>query len=158
MRKRIISKSAQEERGSSNVQNWLNLEELVEVEISSEDEAHPVEAALLTGNVSGWRAGGSGEQTIRLVFNHPHSVKRIMLKFEEAGIERTQEFALRWSDANGRFQEIARQQWNFSPEGATSEVENYHVELADVKVLELNIKPDISGGDAVATMQALRIA
>lgn len=158
MRKRIISNSVLEEQGKSTVQKWLNIDKLVEVEISSEDEAHPIEYALLPGNVSGWRAVDSGEQTLRLVFNHPQSIKRIMLKFEEPGIERTQEYVLRWSNESGQLNEIVRQQWNFSPKGATSEIENHHVELADVKVLELTINPDISGGNSFATLRELRIA
>ncbi len=158
MRKRIISSSALEEQGKSTFQKWLKLDELVEVEISSEDEAHPIESALLSGSVSGWRAVDAGEQTIRLVFNHPQSIKRIMLKFEEPDIERTQEYVLRWSSESGQPHEIVRQQWNFSPRGTTNETENHHVELSDVKVLELSIKPDISGGNSLATLQELRIA
>jgi hypothetical protein len=158
MRKRIISNSNQEEQKKSMVQNWLNLEALVDVEISSEDEAHPIESALLPGNVSGWRAADPGEQTIRLVFLQPQSIERIMLKFEGHGIERTQEYVLRCSFGSGQFQEIVRQQWNFSPNGADSEIENHHVELFDIKVLELIINPDISRGNAFATLQELRIA
>ena len=158
MRKRIISSSVLEEQVKSTVQNWLNIEELVEVEVSSEDEAHPIESALLSGSGSGWRAVDSGEQTIRLVFNHPQSIKSIMLKFEEPGIERTQEYVLRWSNESGQPHEIVRQQWNFSSKGATNEIENHHVELSDVKVLELSINPDISGGNSIATLRELRIA
>jgi len=55
-------------------------------------------------------------QTIRLIFDEPQSLRRIALVFEETEIERTQDFVLRWSgDCGGSFQEIVRQQWNFSP-------------------------------------------
>jgi hypothetical protein len=158
MRKRIIRSSVQEEQEKSTVVNWLNIDELVEVEISSEDEAHPVEYALLSGSVSGWRAAESGEQTIRLVFNHPVNIKRIMLKFDEPDIERTQEYVLRWSNESGELQEIVKQQWNFSPDGATKEIENHHVDLPGVKILELTITPDISGGNSFATLDELRVA
>ncbi len=158
MRKRIISSSVLEEQDKSTVQKWLNIEELVEVEVSSEDEAHPIESALLPGSVSGWRAVDSGKQIIRLLFNHPQSINRIMLKFEEPGIERTQEYVLSWSNESGQPHEIVRQQWNFSPDGASNEIENHHVELSNVKVLELNINPDISGGNSIATLRELRIA
>jgi hypothetical protein len=158
MRKRIISSSAQEDQDTATEQSWLNIEELVEVEVSSEDEAHPVEFALLPGNDSGWRAAVPGEQTIRLIFNQPQSIQQIMLKFVETGLTRTQQYVLCWSAEGGPLQEIVRQQWNFSPDGTTSEVEHHHVALTAVKKLELTIIPDISGGKACATLEQLRIA
>src|SRR5262249_13099370 len=125
----------------------------------SEDAAHPIESALLPGRASGWRAAGPGKQTIRLLFNHPQRLRRIWMNFLEPGTERTQEYVLRWSPDSGRsFRAIVRQQWNFSPQGATSETEDHHVELPAVTVLELNIIPDISGGNAVASLAQLRLA
>ena len=50
---------------------WLDLEDLVEVELTSEGVAHPIEAALLPAGESGWRAAEPGEQTIRLLFHEP---------------------------------------------------------------------------------------
>jgi hypothetical protein len=156
MRKRIIT--AQLETDSSE-HVWLNLEELVEVEVSSEDPAQPIENALLPVQNRGWRAAVAGEQIIRLVFDYAQSLRQIRLKFEETQQERTQEFVLRWSADHGQsFREIVRQQWNFNPQGATTEVENLHVELAHVTVLELIIIPDISRGPAHATLEQLRLA
>jgi hypothetical protein len=51
-----------------------------------------------------------------------------------------------------------RQQFTFAPPGTTREREDYAVNLVDVSALELSIVPDISGGDAVATLQQFRIA
>ena len=51
-----------------------------------------------------------------------------------------------------------RQQWNFSPPETTREIEEYHVELSDVTVLELVIVPDISGGAARASLKTLRVS
>jgi hypothetical protein len=51
-----------------------------------------------------------------------------------------------------------RQQYNFSPPVMTREIEDYTVELVGVSVLELSIVPDISGGDARASVAQLRIA
>jgi nuclear transport factor 2 (NTF2) superfamily protein len=77
----------------------------------------------------------------------------------EPRTERTQEYVLRWSPDSGQsFREIARQQWNFSPQGATSETEDHHVELPAVTVLELSIIPDTSGGNAFASLAQLRLA
>ena len=158
MHKRIINDSAKEEQQQQSDQKWLNIESLVEVEISSEDAEFPIESALLSGNVSGWRALEPGEQIIRLVFIDPHNIKTVMLNFDESNVERTQEYVLCWSNEDGVKHEILKQQWNFSPMGATKQIESHHVNLSNVKVLELSILPDISGGDALATLQAMRIA
>jgi hypothetical protein len=141
------------------VEDWLDLDFLAQLEITSEDAAHPIESALLPGRSSGWRAAGPGAQTIRLLFAHPQRLRRIWLEFVEPVTERTQEFVMRWSqDGEQSFREIVRQQWNFSTQGATRETEDYRVDLSRVTVLELNIIPDISGGNAHASLAQLRLA
>lgn len=156
MRKRIID-SIQQETASSD-QDWLNVEGLAEVEVTSEDAAHPIESALLPGVASGWRAAGPGKQVIRLRFSQPQPLRRIRLNFVEPRTERTQEYVLRWSADDGQsFREIVRQQWNFSPQGAPSETEVHHVELPAVTVLELSIIPDTRGGNAIASLAQLRL-
>ena len=82
MRKRIIAPVQQET--ASPDQDWLNVEGLAEVEITSEDPAHPIESALLPSGASGWRAAGPGTQTIRLLFTNPQRLRRIWLSFVEA--------------------------------------------------------------------------
>jgi hypothetical protein len=157
MHKRIITRIQQE--AASLDQDWLNIEGLAEVEITSEDAAHPIESALLPGRVSGWRAAGPGKQTIRLLFANLQRLRRIWLNFVEPRTERTQEYVLPWSpDGRQSYREIVWQQWNFSPQGATSEREDLHVELSAVTVLELSIIPDTSGGNAFATLAQLRLA
>ena len=157
MRKRIITPVQQETAPLD--QDWLNMEGLAEVEITSEDSGHPIESALLPGRASGWRAAGPGKQTIRLLFANPQRLRRIRLNFVESRTERTQEYVLRWSPDGGQsYREIVRQQWNFSTQGATSETEDLHVELSAVTVLELSIIPDISGGNAFASLAHLRLA
>jgi hypothetical protein len=157
MRKRIIAKVQQE--AAAPGQDWLPVEGLAEVEITSEDAAHPIESALLPGRVSGWRAAEPGTQTIRLLFDSPQRLRRIRLDFVETRAERTQEYVLRWSPDGGRsFREIARQQWNFSPQGATRQTQDHQVELPAVTVLELSIIPDISGVYALASLAQLRLA
>lgn len=158
MRKRIIETAPPQDLPAGK--SWLDLEAVAEVEITSEAPEYPIENALLPhGDGSGWRAAHPGEQTIRLVFDTPQRIRRIGLEFGDASTERTQEFALRWSADGGRsFTEIVRQQWNFSRTGATSETEDYQVDLQDVSVLELVIVPDISGGEARASLTRLRLA
>jgi hypothetical protein len=157
MRKRLISAIPHERVPSDS--GGLDLAELGMVEITSEDEAYPIECALQLGERRGWRAAAAGSQVIRLLFDQPQKLKRIWLVFEETEIERTQEFTLRWSPDHGRsFREIVRQQWNFSPPGTVREIEDYTVELFDVTVLELEILPDKSGGTARAPLASLRLA
>ena len=86
-------------------------------------------------------------------------MRQIRLDFVETVTERMQEYTLRWSADDGQsFREIVRQQWNFSPRGATSEIEEHHVDLPAVTVLELSIVPDTSGGNAIASLQQMRLA
>jgi hypothetical protein len=157
MRKRIINLSSQ--TNESSEQGWLNLEHLIEVEVTSEEPHHPIEHALLSGQESGWRAEYPGEQTIRIVFDRPRRIKRIRLRFNETEIERTQEFALRWAgERDEQPREVVRQQYNFSPPNTTLEVENYEVDLDGLRILELRIIPDISGRNVCASLAQLRLA
>ena len=158
MRKRIIP-TAQQQPPQLPDEGWLDLERLADVELTSEDSAYPIESALLPISGSGWRAATAGVQTIRLVFTIPQQICRIRLEFVEPVTERTQQFVLRWSADGGKsFREIVRQQWNFSPHGARQETEDYHVDLSDVSMFELNIIPDMSGGDARASLARLCLA
>ena len=125
----------------------------------SEEKDYPVESALVSGEMRGWRAADPGTQTIRLIFDQPQRLGRISLVFEENEIKRTQEFVLRWSPDGGRsFRDIVRQQWNFSPPDTVREVEEYQVELSDVTALELIIVPNNSGGAARASLKSLRLS
>ena len=157
MRKSIITPAGRAEPTPPG--DWLDLDQLARVEITSENPEYPVESALLPGGGPGWRAAGPGPQTIRLRFDRPRRVRRIRLRFAEPAATRTQEFVLRWAAAaGGPTEEIVRQQWTFSPDGSTDETEDYRVDLWDVAVLELWINPDISGGDARASLAELRLA
>ena len=155
MRKRLITPTPETVR--SRGEGWLEIERVAIVEITSEEKDYPVEAAFVSGETPGWRAAEPGPQTIRLVFDQPQRLKRILLVFEEKETGRTQEFVLRWSsDGGSSFREIVRQQWNFSPE-TIREVEKYQVELSNVTVLELAIVPNTSGGSARASLKSLRL-
>jgi hypothetical protein len=157
MRKRLISPTLETVR--SRTEGWLDVERAATVEITSEEKEFPVESAFASGEAQGWRAAEAGPQTIRLVFDRPHELKRISLVFEESETTRTQEFVLRWSsDSGNSFREIVRQQWNFSPPETTREVEEYQVELSGITVLQLTIVPNISGGTARASLKSLRLS
>src|ERR1700722_6397011 len=157
MRKRIGTETPEAPPGGA--EQWLDLNSVAEVEVTSEDPAHPIEHALTPGHDGGWRAAGPGEQTIRLLFDAPQRIRRIQLLFIESQVERAQEFALGWGAGEGQPpREIVRQQYHFSPSGAVRELEDYRVELDGVQSLELRITPDTSRGPARASLEQLRLA
>ena len=138
---------------------WLDIENIAQVEVTSEDPAHPIERAIMLDSTSGWRAGESGEQIIRLVFDEPQNIATLRLVFFDDRNERDQEFSIHWSQCEGGGQKhIVRQQYNFSPDGAIQEREQFAVELHEAKILELRIIPDRGGGGALASLEELRVA
>lgn len=157
MRKRIVGPHGAGAGGESE-QGWLDLEQIATVEVTSEHPGFPIESALASRLGPGWRASQKGAQQIRIIFDEPASLHRIQLRFDEAECERTQEFTIQWSSAGGGpSREIVRQQWNFSPAGSTTEIEDYVVELEAVSVLELTIQPDLARKEAVATLSSWRL-
>ena len=156
MRKRIGEEHAARLARTSD-EGWLILDRLATVEVTSEQEAFPIESVFAGNGREGWRASGAGEQVIRLVFDRPVSVDRIQLRFEERDAERTQEFGVSWCPSTGGCREIVRQQWNFSPAGSTLEIEDYSVDLQDVSALKLTINPDIGGKNRIATLRMWRV-
>lgn len=157
MRKILITRIS--ESAPSRDAVWMDLDHVASVGVSSEDSEYPIESALLQEGKRGWRAAKPGAQTIRLVFDEPQKLNRIMLVFEDTENDRTQEFVLRWaSDIHGPLREIVRQQWNFSSPDSVRETEDFGVELSEVKVLELMIIPDKSGGHVCASLMSLRLA
>ena len=158
MRKRIV-RPHHAKQGRQPDKGWLDLEHIATVEVTSEDPSFPIENALGSNDGPGWRASEGGEQQIRIIFDKPVSIHRIGLRFDEADYERTQEFILRWSsESSVSATEIVRQQWNFSPTGATTEIEQYVVDLDAVSVLELAIRPDLRRPEAVASLATLQLS
>jgi hypothetical protein len=157
MRKRLITTTPQD--APTLDEGLLDLDDAAMVEVKSEEKEYPVESALVSGEMRGWRAAASGTQTVRLIFDEPQRLTRIALAFEETETKRTQEFVLRWSGDGGRsFREAVRQQWNFSPPNTSREVEEYQFDLSGATVLELIIVPDISRGSARASLKSLRLS
>ena len=157
MRKRIIGTQTAAESGSSEA--WLDLEAIADVELTSENEAYPVEAAFSADSGAGWKAATNGRQTIRLIFKQPQRVRWIRLEFIESDVERSQEFVLHYAEENSAvLREIIRQQWTFSPRGSTSEIEEYSIDVHRVRLLQLTIDPDRGRDKEVATLRRWRIA
>ncbi|MBV9083125.1 MAG: hypothetical protein JOZ62_10640 [Acidobacteriaceae bacterium] len=157
MRKRIVEPKSEPE--TSIHWPWLNLEEIADVEVTSEDSAHPVENVFLPNGAGGWKASTTGPQIIRLRFVAPETVTRIHLQFSEKASERMQEFVLHYADeSNPGLREIVRQQWTFSPQGSTIEVEDYQVNLQNVTMLQLTIDPDRGRNTSLATLDRFWLA
>jgi hypothetical protein len=147
-----------DECGSSPSPLWLDMTRVARLEVSSQDGKHPIEDAFsATGD--GWRASELGEQVIRVLFRSPRTVGRIRVVFNEAAVDRTQEFTLRWSAHRGEtHRQIARQQFTFSRFGATRQLQEYDVGLTDVNWLELRIEPDMLRGEALASLAEFKVA
>jgi hypothetical protein len=138
---------------------YLDLIQLADVDVTSEEPASPIEGVFTGGAPARWRAGAPGVQTIRLHFRRPVRLTRIHLVFEETAVMRTQEFVLRWQPAGTRQSvDILRQQFTFAPPDTTTEREDYRVDLVEASMLELSITPDISDGSSIATLQQFCVA
>src|SRR5215472_6757259 len=136
----------------------LDLAQAARVEVSSEAEGYPVEGALLKDVQGGWRASEPGIQTIRLLFDHPQTIRVIQLVFKEKELARTQEFVLRWlPQGTSAWEDVVRQQWNFSPPITENECEHYNVDLPLATGLELSVRADISGGETRASLESLQL-
>jgi len=159
MRKKILDGRAAEVDVAPGIYDWLDLPRIATVELSSEDPRFPIESVFDAHEGVGWRANQDGEQLLRLIFEEPVRLHHLQLQFVEEEHERTQEFAIRWSPAQGvSLKEIVRQQWTFSPGGSTREVEDYAVNLENVRVVELFIRPDLTAGRGRATLSKWRLA
>jgi hypothetical protein len=137
---------------------WLPVQELAAVSVSSEDPHHPIECALSAEPGGGWRAAAPGEQSIGLHFDDPTDVRLIQVVVDEAEHERVQEFAIHWSTDRGQtWHPVVRQQFSFSPSGATRQIEHYDVSLRGVTDLTLTIRPDLANRPLPATLTRLAL-
>jgi hypothetical protein len=159
MRKSIVSPAAATQTPISDL--WRDLERIARVEISSEDESFPIENALGKKESAGWRAATTGPQLIRLHFDEPQTIRRIQLHFVEKSVERSQEFSVH-AGSGAELKEVVRQQWSFTPNGSTEEIENLTVNLSGITTLELRIDPDRSHdpkqSQTYASLQSLKLA
>ena len=150
IRKKVIDKRERPEEG------WLDLSQCAAFEVTSEESGSPLENAL-SPDEKKWIAASPGVQTIRITFDEPQNISQVFLLFEETVNPRSQEFVLSWQQlGQPAWQEIARQQFNFSPPGTTIERETFTVSLQRASALELSITPERSGGGR-ASLTQLRI-
>jgi hypothetical protein len=166
MRKSLIDQEAVAKCPPVPQDSWLDLDALATVQISSEDSLFPIEDALVdkpnAPTWSGWRASRTGPQTVLIKFDNPTSLRRIHLRILEAASPRSQELAIFAHYSTGDRHEVVRQQFNFNPETASEEIEDFTVDLHDVAALELRIDPDRAHAPTQslhqASLKSLRLA
>ena len=131
---------------------WLDLDAVADVIITARGER-------LSRARSMWSADCPGEQMIEIRFHHPMVVRRLRVVATEPEASRTQEMTV-WAclHCGERHREVLRQQFNFSPDGATEEIEDYVFEFDDVSALQLRIVPSVEGRPATAHVRELRVA
>jgi hypothetical protein len=143
--------------GLSAAGSWLDIDKLATAELSSEDSQHPFEHALRADTIDGWKAADPGPQLICLRFDSPQTIRCIRLQFLEQEKDRSQEIALFATSIGFSRKELVRQQWVFTPQGSTAEVEEYFFDLREVTVLELEIDPGRHDKQAFASLQSIQI-
>jgi hypothetical protein len=126
------------------------------VRASSEADGHAIELAFDHDHGTGathWKAGEPGEQTITVAFEQRCTVEQVSMEVEEREVARTQEVLLAVSTDGGlTYRELVRQEFCFSPEGATWEEETWRVQQEHVSHVRLVMKPDKGRKDVCATL------
>lgn len=157
MRKQILSPVTSTASTSSSQK--LNIADLAAVLVTSEAPDSPVENAFddqCGPGGSRWMAMDPGEQTLIVAFDAPQVLQRIILEVEEREVERTQEVDIALSEDGGQtYRELLRQEYVFSPAGATFEREEWTVSAQKVTQVRLRITPDKGGRPCRATLTTL---
>ena len=156
MRKHIVHPSS---IAAASPAEALPVADLATVLVTSEAADFPVEHAFDDRRGPGgsrWRAAEPGEQTLTVVFDVPQILRRVILEVEEREVERTQELWVTFSEDGGRtYHELVRQEYTFSPSGATFEREEWTVSAQQVTQVQVRIKPDKGGRPSYATLTTL---
>ena len=139
----------------------LDVATLATVLVSSEATEFPVDH-VFDGNCgrggTRWVAAEPGEQTLTVAFDAPQLLRGITLEVEERAVERTQELSVALSADGGQtYRELLRQEYTFSPAGATFEREEWTVPTREVTHVRLWIKPDKGGRPCRATLTTLAL-
>jgi hypothetical protein len=139
-------------RNESTDAGWLDLAAVADVTVVVGGRREPRVPGL-------WTTDRPGEQTIEIRFHDRTTVRRLRVVSSEVEQSRTQQMTI-WASLRGgeRHREVVRQQFNFSPNGATEEVEEYALQLEDVSTIQVRVVPSIDGRPAVARVDDLRVA
>lgn len=137
----------------------LDVATLATVTLSSETSEFPIDNVFDHHAGPGgtrWVAAECGEQIVTVAFDTPQLLQGILLEVEEREVERTQELTIALSaDAGQTYRELLRQEYTFSPAGATFEHEEWTVPVQEVTHIRLGITPDKGGHPCRATLTTL---
>jgi hypothetical protein len=127
--------------------------------VTSEAADHPIDHVFDNQRGPGgsrWVAAEPGDQTLIVAFDTPQTLRKIGLEIEEREVSRVQELSLAIScDGGQTFREVVRQEYNFSPSGATFEREEWGVIAEGVTHVRLEIRPHKGGAAGKATLTSL---
>jgi len=158
MRKRLMSEQVSRH---ADRPGEIDVASLATFHYSSEDPDHPLEH-LIDGRCGrgGTRWASARPNTterIELEFEPAQRISRLVYEVEEHRVERTQEVRVEVSTDHGRtYRQVLAQDYTFSPEGATFQHEELHLEVPPLTHLKLTIVPN-KGGPGVATLTSLRL-
>ena len=158
MRKRLMSEQISECVGRPG---QIDVASLATFRYSSEDPDHPLDH-LIDGHCgrggTRWAsARANTTECIELEFEPAQEISRLIYEVEEHRVERTQQVRVEISTDRGRiYRQVLAQDYTFSPEGATFQHEDVHLELRPITHVRLTIVPN-KGGSGVATLTSLRL-
>jgi hypothetical protein len=158
LRKRILTEPPEEREPTPDL--W-DVPALATVLVTSEAPDHPVDHLFDESRGPGgsrWVAGGDGVQTLILAFDEPQSLREVGIEAEECERDRTQVLSLATSADGGRtYRERIRQEFNFSPSGATFERETWAVPAQGVTHLRVTVRPDKGDAPGRASLTTLTL-
>jgi hypothetical protein len=135
--------------------NAVDVETEAHVAVTSEDARHPIEHAFDGRGAPGgteWIAGGPGEQRITVSFDTPQALRAVVVEIQDVLESRTQEIEFAVASGTGPLDVVHRQEFSFSPAGATLERERWTIDRKDVRQIGLVIRPSKGGGSARARL------
>jgi len=158
LRKRILADPAAEPVPTTDL--W-DVPSLATVLVTSASPDHPIDHLFDAERGPGssrWIAATEGEQTVIVAFDQPQSLHEIGIEAEERERSRTQVLSVSLSADGGRtYRERIRQEFNFSPEGATFEREAWATPAEGVTHLRLTVRPDKGDRPGRASLTALTL-
>jgi len=158
MRKRLMSEQVSECVGRPG---QIDVASLATFRYSSEHPDHPldhlIDGRCGRGGTRWASARANTTECIELEFEPAQEISRLIYEVEEYRVERTQQVRVEVSTDRGRiYRQVLAQDYTFSPEGATFQHEEIHLELRPITHLKLTIVPN-KGGSGVATLTSLRL-